>query len=269
MDRDQNNIVAVSIGNSRTAIGWAEDDKMMSSIRCDNTDLLQIIQQITTYISDAETDTQDAVPIVLGSVNERVEAALRQEFEVANLDDRVIRVGQDVEIPIGRCLDHEVRVGDDRLLNAAAAYHGLKQACVIIDAGTAVTIDFVDGEGTFHGGAIAPGAQLQLNALHTQTSLLPKVRFAAPSSEAFGPNTEQAMLHGVFYGIRGMVRHLIERYAEAYLAYPKIVATGGDAQMLFEGDELIEHVVDELTLRGLAISVSVARKQVAGGSVDV
>ena len=51
-------------------------------------------------------------------------------------------------------------VGEDRLLNAAAAFDKLNQSCVVVDAGTALTIDYIDGKGTFHGGAIVPGAQL-------------------------------------------------------------------------------------------------------------
>ena len=78
-------------------------------------------------------------------------------------------------------LDPETITGVDRLLNAAAAYATLKQACVVVDAGTAVTVDFVDGHGTFHGGAIAPGARLQIDALHRGTDALPDVQ-AAPDT---------------------------------------------------------------------------------------
>jgi len=129
---------------------------------------------------------------------------------------------------------------------------------VVIDAGTAVTVDFVDGQGTFHGGAIAPGCQMQLDGMHHRTAMLPEVKFVPPDPEPFGANTRQAMLHGVYYGVRGMVRHLIERYAEHYQAYPHIIATGGDAHMLFDEDELIEHIDDDLPLRGIAAACRLA-----------
>ncbi|MFW5653584.1 MAG: type III pantothenate kinase [Planctomycetota bacterium] len=178
---------------------------------------------------------------------------------------RMLWVERDLPIPIGRRLDPESIVGQDRLLNAAAAWDGIKQACVVIDAGTAITVDFVDGEGTFHGGAILPGARLQLQSMFENTELLPEVTFEPPDEgTAFGANTVQAMRHGVFYGIRGAVRHLIERYAEFYEAYPHVVATGGDAHMLFDGDELIEHVVDDLTLQGIAVTARTAIEEHEG-----
>src|SRR6185503_8542491 len=139
----------------------------------------------------------------------------------------IYRVGDDIPIPVGQQLDPETITGVDRLLNAAAAFDRLKQACVVVDAGTAITIDFVDGEGTFHGGAIAPGANMQLHALHEHTAQLPDLKFKAPDPEAFGRNTSQAMYQGVFHGIRGMVQRLVEQYAESYGAFPLVIATGG------------------------------------------
>ena len=87
-------------------------------------------------------------------------------------------------------------------------------------------------------------------------------------AEAFGKNTRQAMLNGVFYGARGMVRLLIERYAESYGAYPQIIATGGDARLLFGDDELIEHIADDLVLRGVAIACEAALGEIEAESGD-
>jgi type III pantothenate kinase len=159
-----------------------------------------------------------------------------------------------VPVPIGQQLDPETITGVDRLLNAAAAFDRVKQACVIVDAGTAITIDFIDGQGTFHGGAIAPGAAMQLKALHEHTAALPDLSFRAPDNEPFGRNTAQAMYQGVFYGIRGMVQRLVEQYAQSFGAFPMVIATGGDAKVLFENDELIERIVPDLTLLGMAVA---------------
>jgi type III pantothenate kinase len=169
---------------------------------------------------------------------------------------QIWQIGEDVPVAIGQHLDPETITGVDRLLNAAAAWKMTKQACVVVDAGTCVTIDFVDGEGTFHGGAIAPGARMQLTAMHNGTMSLPEVDFQPPLKEAFGKNTAQAMLQGVFHGIQGMVRQLTEQYASRYGAYPLVIATGGDALALFEDDDLIEQIVPGLQMQGIAISVS-------------
>jgi type III pantothenate kinase len=150
-------------------------------------------------------------------------------------------------------LDPEAIVGEDRLLSAAAAYDVLKQACVVVDAGTAVTIDFVDGAGTFHGGAILPGAQVMLDSLHERTAQLPEIVFTKPK-EPIGHNTEQAMLTAVFYGVRGAVRELVEQYAQVLGSFPIVVATGGDAEMLFGDYELVERIVPDLGLMGIALT---------------
>ncbi len=147
-------------------------------------------------------------------------------------------------------------MGDDRLLNALGAYARSKQACVIVDAGTAVTVDFVDGEGVFHGGAIAPGVKMMLDAMHERTAALPAVdmkpELLPGAAEApFGKTTAQAMVVGVVAAARGLAHSLIDRYAEFYHAYPRVIATGGDAALLFDNDDLVEHLVPDLTLIGL------------------
>jgi type III pantothenate kinase len=91
--------------------------------------------------------------------------------------------------------------------------------------------------------------------MHLGTSSLPEVDFEPPLREAFGKNTAQAMLQGVFHGIQGMVRQLSEQYAARYGAYPRIIATGGDSEVLFKDDELIEQIIPNLQMQGIAVSV--------------
>ena len=126
----------------------------------------------------------------------------------------------------------------------------------IREAATAETDGhFIDGEGVFHGGVIAPGAQMQLDALHERTDGLPELDFSMPEGEPFGRNTAAAMQRGVANGIRGLAWRMIEEFATAYEAFPLVVATGGDAETLFKGDELINRMVPDLELRGIAVAV--------------
>jgi type III pantothenate kinase len=245
------NIIALNIGNSRTQIGRIEDGNITISERWDNSDLPRLIERVVELWRKRESKD---VSIVMASVNEHIAERIRSGIE-DQLSVEVYTVGDDMPIPIGRQLDPETITGVDRLLNAAAAYDVLGQACVIVDAGTAVTVDFVDGEGTFHGGAIAPGVRMQLRALHEHTSALPELDYRPPEDSAFGRNTAEAMLQGVTQGIRGMVWRLVEQYAEAFGAYPMVIATGGDAEALFGEDELIDRHVADLTLMGIAVCV--------------
>jgi type III pantothenate kinase len=230
------NIIALNIGNSRTQVGRFEDGKLTVSERWDNSDLPRLTERVVQLWRERDAnDAKRDVSIVMASVNELVAERVRSGIE-DQLSIEVYTVGDDMPIPIGRQLDPETITGVDRLLNAAAAYDVLGQACVIVDAGTAVTVDFVDGEGTFHGGAIAPGTRMQLRSLHENTSSLPELDYRTPEDEAFGRNTAEAMLQGVTQGIRGLVWRLVEQYAEAFGAYPMVIATGGDAEELFSDD---------------------------------
>ena len=123
-----------------------------------------------------------------------------------------------------------------------------------------MTVDLVDGEGTFHGGIIVPGAQLMLDSLTGRSALLPEVDFERPV-EPIGHNTTEAMQAGVFHGLRGIVRETVERIAEHVGAFPLVIATGGDGNLLFRDYELIDRVVPDLTLRGLSVTMQKALEQ--------
>lgn len=200
----------------------------------------------------------DASLVALASVNE----PLAREIEIALAAEgrNVARIGRDLVPPLRHSLDDASTLGIDRVLDAFAAFRLIESACVVIDAGTAITVDFVDGEGTFHGGAIAPGVGMMLRALHEQTSALPSLRFAPqdPARGPFGRDTAHAMQLGVAAAARGLARDLVERFAEHYEAYPRVVATGGDAAALFEDDGLIERIIPDLQLIGIQRAVEEA-----------
>jgi type III pantothenate kinase len=254
------NLLAVSVGNTRTRLGAFVEGKLIEVAMLENQrdgDLGDAMDHAFTSLRER----QDTV-VLMSSVNPAAAERLEKQIE-RHLKREIKRVERDLPIPIGRQLDREAIVGEDRLLNAAAAFDVLKQACVVIDAGTAITVDFVDGAGTFHGGAIAPGAQLMLDSLHDRTALLPEVEFARPV-EAIGHNTMEAMRAGVFHGMRGMVRELVEQYAEKLGQYPMVVATGGDGDLLFRDYTLVDRVVPDLTLMGLAVTLRSALEDGGG-----
>jgi len=261
MNHGKINLLAISVGNSRTRFAAFAEGKLVEQSTLANSldpNFAEAIDASWARLREAEDAT-----VLLASVNPPVAEDVASIAKDRTKRD-VYRVEKDVKIPIGRQLDREALVGEDRLLNAAAAYDVLKQACVVVDAGTAITVDFVDGAGTFHGGAIAAGAQMQLDALAQRTAQLPELEVSKPS-EAIGHSTVEAMKCGVFYGLRGMVRELTERYAESVGHFPAVVATGGDADLLFREYELVDRVVPDLTLHGLAVTVRVASEQAGKG----
>lgn len=255
-------LIAIEIGNSRTRVGRFTDDTLEEMRTFLNEEASEIVGTAEAWWEACPDRSRDRA-IVVASVNDPVADPIEAEIS-SRTGARLHRLGRDLAVPIGESLDPETIVGQDRLLAAAAAWDVLKQACIVVDAGTAVTVDFVDGTGVFHGGAIAPGARMQLDALHARTASLPQIEFRRPDpAEAFGRNTAEAMLHGVYDGIRGLVWRLVEQYSERYGAFPLVVATGGDAQTLFGDDELVNRIVPELTLQGIAVAARTALADVA------
>jgi len=150
--------------------------------------------------------------------------------------------------------DEPRKVGPDRLLNAVAAYARKRSELVVVDAGTAVTVDLVSRTGAFCGGAILPGPETMLRALHEHAELLPSVPFQEPAT-ALGRNTPDAMRAGAYWGTVGAVGRLAAALAEGRPGRLPILVTGGYGEFLARelGGEV--EFVPWLTLEGLALLV--------------
>lgn len=248
------NMLGISVGNTRTRIGVFVEGKLAERFLLTNGDWGAMAA--TLDMAWQQVRDSDDPRVLIATVNPPVSDRIVKDA-LASLGVEVLRCERDVNIPIGRQLDRESIVGEDRLLNAAAAYETLKQACVVVDTGTAITVDFVDGVGTFHGGAIAPGLRMMLSAMQQGTAQLPEIELARPE-EPIGHNTAEAMRSGVYHAARGLVHELTEKYAEIAGGFPPVIVTGGDAELLFEGDERIDRIVPDLTLLGLAATMKKA-----------
>lgn len=242
------NLVVVSVGNSRLAVGVFLAGKLEYVNR------MNLSQQAdwAGMISQAweRLDGREHVAVAGASVNPRALEGVEHAVHQAT-GQNVLWVGREIPLPIPVQTKSPEKTGVDRVLNVAAAYEILGQACAVVDAGTAITVDFCDESGNFIGGAIAPGSNLMLQAMHEHTAALPKLTFEKPAGE-IGDDTEQAMLHGVYHGVRGLVKELVEAYAMRLGTWPEIVATGGDAQTLFGEWELIQRIAPDLQLYGIA-----------------
>ena len=127
---------------------------------------------------------------------------------------------------------------------------------MVADFGSAITIDCVNADGVFQGGAILPGLQMGARALASQTAQLPQVELAEPHW-VFGQDTAQAIISGLVRGARGALRELVETYATEMGAWPAVILTGGDARLIcpdLNESELAQAIVDDLVLRGAAIA---------------
>ncbi len=244
-------LLAISLGNTRIRLGAVVSGEFEALAAIPNGDGAGLDAALERALAALEAHPE--APVVIGSVCPDRVLAVMGKIRALAPDREVLRVEEDVPVPVGRQLDPESIIGEDRLLNAAAAFGLFNQTCVVVDAGTALTVDLVDGAGTFHGGAILPGAATWLAALAAQTAQLPEVELQKPK-EPVGHNTQEAIRSGVYYGLRGAVRELVEQYATQLGQFPLVVATGGDADLLFGDFDLIERRVPDLTLRGVALA---------------
>jgi type III pantothenate kinase len=145
-------------------------------------------------------------------------------------------------------------LGADRALNAIAAHEKHGDDLIVVDFGTATTFDAVDFHGAYKGGIIAPGINLSLDALVSNTAKLPRIAIESPRSDSvIGRNTEEQMLIGVFWGYVAMMEGLIARMRAEIGRPAKVVATGGLAVLFDKHTEIFDHVDPDLTLEGLAI----------------
>ena len=163
------------------------------------------------------------------------------------------------QLPLNLAVDFPSQVGMDRLLNAVAAKHRVQREVpiIIIDAGSAVTVDWVDETGAFRGGAILPGFALMAQALHTYTALLPQVGVPPPVNPALpGTNTKAAIEAGIFWAVAGGIRALIRQFVglRSTGRHPEVFLTGGDAHLLATVLETTISLWPEMTLEGIRLA---------------
>jgi type III pantothenate kinase len=244
------NLLVLNVGNSRLATGAFVAGEMVHSSRAAHADIsrwTESIQQAWSRIVDSPSPA-----IAAASVHPDLDSAI-DEVVQRETGQSVQWVGRQIDVPIEVCTQNPSETGIDRILNIAAAFQQMEKACVVVDAGTAVTVDCCNDNGDFLGGAIAPGLDMMLDALHEKTARVPRVSFAVPGP-GFGDSTAAAVSQGVFHAIRGLVKETVENFAVQLGSWPEIIATGGDARQLFEGWELIHAISPDLTLYGIALA---------------
>jgi len=151
------------------------------------------------------------------------------------------------------CLKNPAEVGADRIVNAAAAYEKYRQSVIVVDFGTATTFDVISENGDYLGGAISPGIMIASEALFMKASKLPRVEIFQPPKQVIGRDTIESIKSGIIFGYAGLVDGIVRRMKTELRTNPKIIATGGLAELMITVSEEIETVEPNLTLEGLRI----------------
>ncbi|HIE09096.1 MAG TPA: type III pantothenate kinase, partial [Armatimonadetes bacterium] len=149
-------------------------------------------------------------------------------------------------------VDDPSQVGADRVANAVAAFDRYKGACIVVDFGTATTVDVVDSEGRYLGGAIAPGPITAAKALSMVAAQLPSIPISFPE-RSLGKNTIECMQAGVVLGLCKLVDGLVAEYKGILGDVRGVIATGGLAALLGPACKAVGEVDPDLTLKGVKI----------------
>lgn len=161
-------------------------------------------------------------------------------------------VSADLDLGITIAYPNPQEIGSDRLVNAAAAYARYQSSLIIVDFGTATTFCAVTQAGEYVGGAIAPGLGIAADALYSRTAKLPKIDLSRPKA-VIGTDTVSSMQSGLIFGYAGLVDELVSRMQRELGRQAKVIATGGLAALIAPESRMIQELLPDLTLEGLAL----------------
>ena len=248
-------LLTIDIGNTNMVFGIYKGEEMLGSFRLSTnstatSDELGILA--VSYFERFGYRTEDLKACIIGSVVPQVmysvTSAIIKYFGVEPLV-----VGTDVDTGLKfapRCYETG-RLGADRAFNCISATQKYGAPFVILDFGTATTIDAVGPDGVYMGGTIGPGLQVSLDALVSRTAMLPRVELQMPQT-VLGRNTEEQIQAGVVAGYVGNMEYLIRQVMEEMDCEGiKVIATGGLSRMIAQQTDRINIVDPMLTMDGL------------------
>ena len=247
-------LLVCDIGNTNTVLGAFEGQRLVDHWRVSTArkrtveEWALLVRQLMSMSGLAsEAVSCAAMASVVPPLTPTVVGALERTAGVTPL---VVGPGVKTGMPI--LYENPKEVGADRIVNAVAAYERYRQALIIVDLGTATTVDCVTERGEYLGGAIAPGIAISMDALFHAAAKLPRVDFARPRN-VIGRNTVESIQSGVLFGYVSLVDGLVRRLADEMGCDVTVIATGGLAGVIATKSEVIDLVEPHLTLEGLRL----------------
>ncbi len=247
-------LLVLDVGNTKTAVGVFSEGKWIADWRV-TTHLDYLADEYTVLLKSLLEDAGLSFERLSGAALASVVPPLTATFEeliVRILGKKPVVVGPGVRTGVQIKIENPKEVGADRIANTAAVQRLYGGPAIVLDLGTATTFDVVSKDGDYLGGAIAPGLGIAADALVLRTAKLPKVELTLPEN-AMGRNTVAAMQSGLVIGYVGLVKELVARLKKELGGNPKVIATGGMAELLDAWTEVIDVVSPRLTLEGIRI----------------
>ncbi|MBD7966219.1 type III pantothenate kinase [Fictibacillus norfolkensis] len=247
-------IFVFDVGNTNIVLGLYENDELKHHWRIhtsrEKTEdeygmlILDLFRHVNIHKEQIEG-------IIISSVVPPIMFAL-ERMCVKYFNQRPLVVGPGIKTGLNIKYENPREVGADRIVNAVAAIHEYDAPLIIVDFGTATTYCYINENKQYMGGAIAPGINISTEALYTKAAKLPRIEIAKPEG-VIGKNTVNAMQAGILYGYVGQVEGIVKRMKEQSEVEPKVIATGGLANLIAAESNVIDHVDPFLTLKGLLL----------------
>lgn len=242
-------VLAVDVGNTRTSLARVEGGgvRALARLPSETAAIEQGLPHLLRGLTRSQSAGGTAPPIGISCV---VPELLPATLEALAPWGRVIRVTPEAvpRLPIGYRDPHQL--GPDRLASAVEARHRLGAPCLVVDLGTALTIDLVDAEGALAGGVIFPGMDAARGALTGATARVGPESARAP--RLIGRTTGEGVAGGLAYGFQALIEGLLDRFRAEIGGPAPAVLTGGGAGSLPERPRGITLVAPFLTLEGIA-----------------
>lgn len=248
-------ILVVDVGNTNIVLGLYEKRELkhhwrLSTNRSSTVDEYGIL--ITSLFQLANVKASEIEGVILSSVVPPIMNILERLF-VQYVGREPLIVGPGIKTGLNIRYENPKEVGADRIVNAVAGIEQYGSPLILVDFGTATTFDYIDASGAYLGGAIVPGVGIAAEALFQRAAKLPRIELAKPRM-VVGRNTVAAMQSGIIFGYAGQVDGIVRRMMREFPnGKPRVVATGGMAELIAGESETIEKVDSMLTLEGLRI----------------
>lgn len=224
-------LLAFDVGNTTVRCAVREEGRWKIVFTCPTCPVEALSERVRGAVPESFRDGVRGARCVVSSVCPPADGFLRRYWAESSAGGPEF-FGRDLAVPIETLVEESGKVGVDRLLCAVGAKALAASPCIVVGAGTAITVDLVDAEGRFAGGAIAPGFLLAARALSDGAACLPHVGPGRPMHAA-GRNTAEAIRSGVYWSCRGGVAALVAELKGAVGdADTPVVCTGGDAELL-------------------------------------
>jgi len=247
-------LLALDVSNAATAIGLFDGEALHASWRL-TSDLQRTSDEygllLCSLLDRAGVQRSAVHHAVLGSVVPRLSVTLVEACR-RYLGLSPLVVGPGVRTSVRILTDQPREVGADRVANALAAFRRLGGPAIVLDFGTATTLDAISREGDYLGAVIAPGVLLAAQALARQTAQLPGVDVVRPR-QVIGKSTVAAVQAGLVFGYAAMVEGLVARVWRELGDEGRVVATGEFAEVIAAETGVVDVVDPHLTLHGLRL----------------